>query len=45
MSMLRNVTHNRHLLEQASTTVVYLGIAATFAVASMIVCVIWLLIW
>ena len=45
MSMLRNVAHNRHLIEQAGSALVYLGIATTFAVASLIVCAIWLLIW
>ena len=35
----------RHLIEQASVALVYVGIVATFAVASLIACVIWLLIW
>jgi hypothetical protein len=45
MSMLRNVSVNRRLFEQASAALVYAGIATTFAVASSIMCVIWLLIW
>jgi hypothetical protein len=35
----------RHLIEQARVVLVYLGIVATFAVVSLIVCIIWLLIW
>ena len=35
----------RHLMEQASVALVYLGIVATFAAFSLIACVIWLLIW
>ena len=35
----------RHLIEQAGAALVYLGIVATFAVFSLIGCVIWLLIW
>jgi hypothetical protein len=31
--------------EQASAALVYLGIVTTFAVVSLIICVIWLLIW
>ena len=34
----------RQLIEQASSALVYLGIVATFAVVSLIGCVIWLLI-
>ena len=45
MSMLRNASANRRLFEQASAALVYLGIVATFAVVSLIICVIWLLIW
>jgi hypothetical protein len=35
----------RHLMSQAKVALVYLGIVATFAVVSLIACVIWLLIW
>jgi hypothetical protein len=35
----------RHLMEQASVALVYIGIVATFAAFSLIACVIWLLIW
>ena len=45
MSMLRNATVNRRLFEQVTTALVYLGIVTTFAVASLIICAIWLLIW
>jgi hypothetical protein len=45
MSMLRNASINRRLFEQASEALVYLGIITTFAVVSLIICVIWLLIW
>ena len=45
MSMLRNASVNRRLFEQATAALVYLGIVATFAVVSLIICVIWLLIW
>jgi hypothetical protein len=45
MSMLRNASANRRLFEQASAALVYLGIVTTFAVVSLIICVIWLLIW
>ena len=45
MSMLRNASVNRRLFEQASAALVYLGIVTTFAVMSLIICVIWLLIW
>ena len=45
MSMLRNATVNRRLFEQATAVLVYLGIFTTFAVVSLIICVIWLLIW
>ena len=45
MSMLRNATVNRWLFEQATAVLVYLGIVTTFAVVSLIICVIWLLIW
>jgi hypothetical protein len=45
MSMLRNVTVNRRLFEQATAVLVYLGIFTTFAVVSLVICVIWLLIW
>ncbi len=34
----------RHLIEQAGVALVYLGIVATFAVVTLIACVIWLLI-
>jgi len=45
MSMLPNASHNRQLLEQARAALVYLGIVTTFAAVSLIVCVIWLLVW
>jgi hypothetical protein len=45
MSMLRNATVSRRLFEQASVALVYLGIITTFASVSLIICVIWLLIW
>jgi hypothetical protein len=45
MSMLRNTSVNRRLFEQASAALVYLGIVTTFAFVSLIICVIWLLIW
>jgi len=45
MSMLRNASVNRRLFEQASAALVYLGIVTTFAVVSLIICVIWLVIW
>jgi hypothetical protein len=45
MSMHRNAVDNRDLLKQASAALVYLGIFSTFAAVSLIVCVIWLLIW
>jgi hypothetical protein len=45
MSMLRNASANRRLFEQANAALVYLGIVTTFAVVSLIICVIWLLIW
>jgi hypothetical protein len=35
----------RYLIEQASFALVYMGIVATFAVFSLIACVVWLLIW
>jgi hypothetical protein len=35
----------RLLIDQASLALVYLGIFATFAVASVIACLFWLLIW
>ena len=35
----------RYLIEQASVALVYMGIVATFAVFSLIACVVWLLIW
>ncbi|HET7384108.1 MAG TPA: hypothetical protein VFJ59_16155 [Pseudolabrys sp.] len=35
----------RHLIELAGVALAYLGIVATFAVFSLIACVIWLLIW
>jgi hypothetical protein len=35
----------RHLIEQAGVALVYLGIVSTFAAASLIACVIWLLVW
>ena len=34
----------RQLIEQAGGELVYLGVVATFAVVSLIACVIWLLI-
>jgi hypothetical protein len=34
----------RHLIKQAGVALVYLGIVATFAVVTLIACVIWLLI-
>ena len=34
----------RHLVEQVSVALVYLGIVATFAAVSLIACVIWLVI-
>ena len=45
MSMLRNASANRRLFEQANAALIYLGIVTTFAVASLIICLIWLLIW
>jgi hypothetical protein len=45
MSMLPNALHNRKLLDQATAALVYLGIVTTFAAVSLIVCVIWLLVW
>lgn len=45
MSMLRNASVNRRLFEQASAALVYLGIVTTFAVVTLIICLIWLLIW
>jgi len=52
MAQLKIRSHNfparrdtaRQLIEQASRALVYLGIVATFAVVSLIACVIWLLI-
>lgn len=35
----------RHLIEQAGVALVYLGIVATFAVVTLVSCVIRLLIW
>jgi len=35
----------RLLIDQAVIGLVYLGIVATFAVASVIACLIWLLVW
>jgi hypothetical protein len=35
----------RHIKEQASVALVYLGIVATFAVVTLIACLFWLLIW
>jgi hypothetical protein len=35
----------RHIMEQAAVALVYLGIVATFAVATFIVCLFWLLVW
>lgn len=35
----------RLLIDQARVALLYLGIIATFAVASAIACLIWLLIW
>jgi hypothetical protein len=35
----------RLLIDQAGVALLYLGIVATFAVASAIACLIWLLIW
>jgi hypothetical protein len=34
----------RHFIKQAGVALVYLGIVATFAVVTLIACVIWLLI-
>jgi len=45
ISMLRNATVNRRLFEQATAILVYLGIVTTFAVVSLVICAIWLLIW
>jgi len=45
MSMLRNASVNQRLFEQASAVLVYLGIVTTFAVVSLIICAIWLLVW
>jgi hypothetical protein len=42
--MFQGTAHNRHLIEQATAALVYLGIVTTFAVVTAIVCVIWLLI-
>ena len=35
----------RHIKEQASVALVYLGIFATFTIATLIACLFWLLIW
>jgi hypothetical protein len=35
----------RYLSEQTGVALVYLGIIVTFAVFSLIACVIWLLVW
>jgi len=35
----------RHMMEQAAGALVYLGIAATFTVATLIACLFWLLVW
>jgi len=45
MSILRNASINRRLFEQASAALIYLGIVTVFTVVSLIICVIWLLIW
>jgi hypothetical protein len=45
MSILPIASHKRQLLEQARAALVYLGIVATFAAVSFIVCAIWLLVW
>jgi len=45
MSMDRNASQNLLQLEWISDALVYLGIAATFGVVSIICCGIWLLIW
>ena len=42
LSARRNTA--RQLIEQAGGELLYLGIVATFAVVSLIACVIWLLI-
>ncbi len=42
-SARRNMT--RLLIDQAVIALVYLGIVATFAVASVIACLVWLLVW
>jgi len=45
MSMLRNASVNHRAFARAGAALVYLGIVTTFAVASLIICAIWLLIW
>jgi hypothetical protein len=35
----------RHMMEQAAGALVYLGIVATFAFATCIACLFWLLVW
>ncbi len=35
----------RHLMEQATVALVYLGIVATFTIATLIACLFWLLVW
>jgi hypothetical protein len=45
MSITQHTTHNRHLLELAKATLVYLAIVTTFAVVTLVACGIWLLIW
>ena len=45
MSQLRDVAHDRRWVEQASTILVYLGIATTFVVVTLIFCTTWLLFW
>ncbi len=44
MSLLRDIADNRRT-EQASAILVYLGIAITFFIVTLIGCVTWLLIW
>jgi hypothetical protein len=35
----------RQMMDQAAVALVYLGIVATFTVATLIACLFWLLVW
>ena len=35
----------RHIMDQVAVALVYLGIAATFTVVTLIACFCWLLLW